>query len=543
MSVHRPTASRCARATSADAMADRACRRADRHGSPGAFGMFLSWPSVFGADYVAFIENDAWYHMRLVDALVQDFPWRIWHDPYLAASWRRARQRGAGVGLDHRGDGAGARGRRAIASSRRRRRRMHASSDRGADGRAGLRPRLGAVLSNAGLWAAFMVAVMPGQLLERSLLGFTDHHCVETLLSTTVMMFVVLACMAQTPRAATRLGAWRRAWHLARTCSRGAAACCLSPHRALGRAAAAVGCGARRRERRRGRASSIPMLLVAAVMVSPWSRTRPYFAYQFAALVGGAVAIWAWPLGRQVWRRRAWGGRRWMVAAAGVGCVAAAIAWIVDGRQRRQPRRGCPSGVALPAARIGHRGAAVDGLPSVAPHPALEGVHEQPCAGGVWHRPAARQRGDWTSLAADGAARVVDLGDVRRDVRPGEVRLLPGRERRADRRLCVRPTPRGARRRPNASGYPRAGCVRDVLCLVAVPGVPMLRPIRNAGASLDSNWYDALTWLATNTPEPFRNPAEYLPHRSWPFSRSPTTVSSRGGTTATGLPASHVACP
>jgi asparagine N-glycosylation enzyme membrane subunit Stt3 len=37
----------------------------------------------------------------------------------------------------------------------------------------------------------------------------------------------------------------------------------------------------------------------------------------------------------------------------------------------------------------------------------------------------------------------------------------------------------------------------------------MLRPIRNMGVALDSNWYDALLWLATNTPEPFRNPTEY----------------------------------
>ena len=48
-----------------------------------ALRVFLTWSNVFGQEYVAFLENDAWYHMRLVDALVRDFPWRIWHDPYL----------------------------------------------------------------------------------------------------------------------------------------------------------------------------------------------------------------------------------------------------------------------------------------------------------------------------------------------------------------------------------------------------------------------------------------------------------------------------
>jgi dolichyl-diphosphooligosaccharide--protein glycosyltransferase len=66
-----------------------------------------------------------------------------------------------------------------------------------------------------------------------------------------------------------------------------------------------------------------------------------------------------------------------------------------------------------------------------------------------------------------------------------------------------------------------AACV--MLGLVALPGLPMLRPLRNAGASLDPNWYDALTWLAINTPEPFRNPAEY-----YRAGRRPSAVADYG---------------
>jgi len=45
----------------------------------------------------------------------------------------------------------------------------------------------------AGLTAAIMVAVLPGQFLSRSMLGFADHHVAEVLLSTTAILFFVLA--------------------------------------------------------------------------------------------------------------------------------------------------------------------------------------------------------------------------------------------------------------------------------------------------------------------------------------------------------------
>lgn len=44
-----------------------------------------------------------------------------------------------------------------------------------------------------GLLAALMVAVFPGQLFSRTVLGFTDHHSSETLLSTLTMLFFLLA--------------------------------------------------------------------------------------------------------------------------------------------------------------------------------------------------------------------------------------------------------------------------------------------------------------------------------------------------------------
>jgi oligosaccharyl transferase (archaeosortase A-associated) len=45
----------------------------------------------------------------------------------------------------------------------------------------------------AGFLGAVMIAVLPGQLLSRSVIGFTDHHVAEVLLSTTAMLFFILA--------------------------------------------------------------------------------------------------------------------------------------------------------------------------------------------------------------------------------------------------------------------------------------------------------------------------------------------------------------
>ena len=54
---------------------------------------------------------------------------------------------------------------------------------------------LGKALINrwAGLIAAFMVALMPGELLLRSLLGYTDHHVAEVLFTSCFVLFFVLA--------------------------------------------------------------------------------------------------------------------------------------------------------------------------------------------------------------------------------------------------------------------------------------------------------------------------------------------------------------
>lgn len=47
-----------------------------------------------------------------------------------------------------------------------------------------------------GILSAFIIALLPGEFLSRSLLGFTDHHIAEALLSTVTMLFLVLSVKA-----------------------------------------------------------------------------------------------------------------------------------------------------------------------------------------------------------------------------------------------------------------------------------------------------------------------------------------------------------
>ena len=51
-----------------------------------------------------------------------------------------------------------------------------------------------------GLLAAGLLAIAPGQLLARSVLGFTDHHVAEALLTSLTILAAITALQADTPR-------------------------------------------------------------------------------------------------------------------------------------------------------------------------------------------------------------------------------------------------------------------------------------------------------------------------------------------------------
>jgi len=152
-----------------------------------------SHDGVFVGDRVYFQGNDPWYHMRLVENLVQHFPHRISFDAYTLYPYGHRVPFApffdlllgfviwvAGVG--------------------------HPSIETIETIGAYFPAVLGALVvipvyfigkelfsRTAGLIAAGLIAVMPGEFFFRSMLGFTDHHVAETLFSTTMLMFLIMA--------------------------------------------------------------------------------------------------------------------------------------------------------------------------------------------------------------------------------------------------------------------------------------------------------------------------------------------------------------
>ncbi len=160
----------------------------------------LPYDQVFVDGSVWFRGIDPWYHMRLVDNILYHFPHRIAFDPYTyyphgavpffrplfdwltaSAAWLA----GLGSPSQHTVD--------VVA--------------------AYLPPVLGTLiiiptyfigreLFNrwVGLLSAALLAILPGEFLGRSLLGFTDHHVAESLFSTVAMLFLILAIKASRER-------------------------------------------------------------------------------------------------------------------------------------------------------------------------------------------------------------------------------------------------------------------------------------------------------------------------------------------------------
>jgi dolichyl-diphosphooligosaccharide--protein glycosyltransferase len=151
--------------------------------------VWAPWDDVFGAR-VNFLENDSWYHVRLAENQVRNFPHRVTFDPYAAPN-------GQYVAVAPLLDTL-------IATA------VVATQGRDAttayiERVAALVPAVVGVLAvlavwalatiafdrRAGLIAGLLAAILPGHFLDRTLVGFVDHHALEVLLS-----FATLAALA-----------------------------------------------------------------------------------------------------------------------------------------------------------------------------------------------------------------------------------------------------------------------------------------------------------------------------------------------------------
>jgi len=171
---------------------------------------------IFSGEWIKFSSVDAYFHMRLIDSLVHNFPSLIDFDPYLLYPF--------GMNLDniHFFDwllagiiwvfGLGS------------------PSQHTVDIIAVYFPAVLAALTVipvyfigkelfgrwAGVISAGLIATLPGEYVGRSILGFTDHHVAETLFITITMMFLIMAVKRAKESALTVQHLQNRDWKVIR---------------------------------------------------------------------------------------------------------------------------------------------------------------------------------------------------------------------------------------------------------------------------------------------------------------------------------------
>jgi dolichyl-diphosphooligosaccharide--protein glycosyltransferase len=172
----------------------------------------LPYDKVFVGDWIKFTGVDAYFFMRLVDNLVHNFPHLIAFDPYFLYPGGSAVSTltfwpylisgvtwliGFGSPTQHTVDMVG----------------VYFPAVLGALTTIPVY-FIGKALFNrwAGIIAAGLVAIFPGEFLGRSTLGFTDYHVAEVLFTTVTMLFLILAVKAGRDKELTFGRLWHRQW-------------------------------------------------------------------------------------------------------------------------------------------------------------------------------------------------------------------------------------------------------------------------------------------------------------------------------------------
>ena len=170
--------------------------------------VWAPWDDVLGSSRVNFLETDAWYHVRLAESQVRNFPHRITVDPYAAPG-------GQYVAVAPLLDATIATA--AFLSGGRQASTGHIERV------AAVVPAIVGVLAVAAVWllatlafdrragllAGLLAAVLPGHFLDRTLVGFVDHHALEVLLSFAALAGIVYG---SAPIAGVFLGLYLLAW-------------------------------------------------------------------------------------------------------------------------------------------------------------------------------------------------------------------------------------------------------------------------------------------------------------------------------------------
>ena len=152
--------------------------------------LWAPWDDVLGSSRVNFLETDAWYHVRLAENQVRNFPHRVTVDPYASPNGQYVAVAPlfdvlvSTVVVMTQGTGA---------------------STQYIERVAALAPAVIGVLAVAAVWAlgtlaferragliaGLLAAILPGHFLDRTLVGFVDHHALEVLLSIATLASLV----------------------------------------------------------------------------------------------------------------------------------------------------------------------------------------------------------------------------------------------------------------------------------------------------------------------------------------------------------------
>jgi len=153
----------------------------------------LPYDQIFVNDWVWFRETDAYYYMRNIEVLVNNFPHFNLFDPYMLFP-------GGGGGLVRPFFAwliAGIIRLVSLGTPTLHHMEVVAAYMPAILGTLTLIPVyfIGKELFNrwVGVISAALVAILPGEFLHRSLLGFTDHHVAEVLFSTVGVLFLIMA--------------------------------------------------------------------------------------------------------------------------------------------------------------------------------------------------------------------------------------------------------------------------------------------------------------------------------------------------------------
>ncbi len=162
-------------------------------GAASFLRVYFPFEHVFVGDWVKFEETDCYYHMRLVENLLHHFPYQITFDPYTIfptgqnVVFAPFFDLLLGFVIWIAGLGSPTKHTMEIVA-------------------AYFPAIMGALTTivvyfigkeifnrNVGLLSAALIAILPGQFLFRSLLGYTDHHVAEVFFSTMTMLFLIMA--------------------------------------------------------------------------------------------------------------------------------------------------------------------------------------------------------------------------------------------------------------------------------------------------------------------------------------------------------------